>query len=64
MRVEGEAAIVSHGGMQKAVLFQVLGIPTMTRHGYNRLVTALLPREDGWRVEGIYGLEVMQRFVG
>ena len=64
--IEGEAVLLTHGGVQKAVLFHVLGIPGTVRRAFalgNGLVIALLPREGSWRVEGIYGLEVIRRFV-
>ncbi len=65
--IEGEAVLLTHGGVQKAVLFHVLGIPGTVRRAFalgNGLVVALLPREGRWRVEGIYGLDVIGRFVG
>lgn len=64
-RIEGEAVLVSHGGVQKAVLFEVLGIPSTARRGFamgNGQVAALLPLGDGWRVEGLYGMEAIKRF--
>ena len=64
--LRGEAVLVTHGGIQKALLFHILGIPAAVRRGFalgNGLVVSLLPRDGGWRLEGLHGLETIGRFL-
>ena len=63
---DGEVALVTHGGVQKTLLYHILGIPAATRRAFalgNGLIIALLPDEKGWRVEGIHGLALVERFL-
>ncbi|MGE5598200.1 MAG: histidine phosphatase family protein [Bacteroidota bacterium] len=64
--LEGEAVLVTHGGVQKAVLFRILGLPSDARRAFalgNGLVVALVPRDEGWFIEGIFGLEAIGRLL-
>lgn len=64
--VKGEAVLVTHGGVQKAVLYHLLGLPPSARRVFaldNGLVVVLRPEEEGWRLEGIYGLDLLERLL-
>lgn len=64
--VEGEAVLATHGGVQKALLYHILGIDPARRRAFalgNGLVISLTPEDGSWRVEGLYGLESMVRFI-
>ncbi|MGQ9779993.1 MAG: histidine phosphatase family protein [Bacillota bacterium] len=65
-KIEGEAVLVTHGGVQKAVLYHLLGLPSSARRLFaldNGLVVVLRPEEDAWRLEGLYGLELLERLL-
>lgn len=66
-KLDGEAVLVSHGGVQKAVLFHILGIPEGARRAFrltNGLVISLVPQgESDWRVDGMHGLETIRRLL-
>ncbi len=64
--LDGEVALATHGGVQKALLYHILGIPAVSRRAFvlaNGLVVALVPEDAGWRVEGIFGPPVMTRLL-
>jgi len=64
--VEGEAVLATHGGVQKALLYHLLGLPATLRRVFalaNGLVIALVPEGEYWRIEGMYGPEVVARVI-
>lgn len=66
-RTAAEAVLVTHGGVQKAVLYSILGIPATARRGFtvgNGMVAALQPHDGGWRLEGLWSLELIKGLVG
>ncbi|NLG84616.1 MAG: histidine phosphatase family protein [Firmicutes bacterium] len=64
-KIEGEAVLVTHGGVQRTFLYHLLGLSSNPQRRFlvmeNGLVVALRPEEGAWRLEGLYGLELLAR---